>query len=335
MHLSGLTVGCTKEMTGKGRRLIISDAMTESGPVRGALWMFKADGKGKKRKIESKSKEHSGEQKRRKLDSESTEKKEDAVDGGENDCEIAEGIPYEEDYHDSMDGESYKCYFEKSTCQNIPKHSVIVIDNAPYHSKNTENYPTSKWRKQQFVDWLTEKNITFPDEALRAELWTLVKSEREKFSDKVMETIAKEYGHEILRLPPYHCELNPIELAWAAEKNYVAGENKDMSLDSVEKLFRKKREELREDFWRKCVEHVKKIEENYWESDRIQDSKVQQLIIKLKQRTLRLQKWKASQKVVILQILISLNVNHVFGLSIYFIRVKRSLKYSAFPTSNH
>ena len=58
-------------MTGKGRRLIISDAMTESGPVRGALWMFKADGKGKKRKIESKSKELSGEKKRRKLDSES------------------------------------------------------------------------------------------------------------------------------------------------------------------------------------------------------------------------------------------------------------------------
>ena len=54
-----------------------------------------------------------------------------------------------------------------------------------------------------------------------------------------METVAKEYGHEILRLPPYHCELNLIELAWAAEKNYVAGENKDMSLDSVEKLFRK------------------------------------------------------------------------------------------------
>ena len=119
----------------------------ESGPVIGTLWMFKADGKRKKRKIESKSKELSGEKKRRKLDSESTEKKEDIVDRCENDSEIAEGIPFEEDYHDSMDGESYKCYFEKSICQNIPKHSVIVIDNAPYQSKNTENYPTSKWRK--------------------------------------------------------------------------------------------------------------------------------------------------------------------------------------------
>ena len=31
-----------KEVTGKGRRLIISDAMTDSGPVREALWMFNA-----------------------------------------------------------------------------------------------------------------------------------------------------------------------------------------------------------------------------------------------------------------------------------------------------
>ena len=56
-----------------------------------------------------------------------------------------------------------------------------------------------------------------------------------------------------------------------------------MSLDSVEKLFREKIEKLPEDFWRQCVEHVKKIEENYWESDRIQDNKVEQLIIKSKQ----------------------------------------------------
>ena len=121
-------------MTGKGRRLIISDAMMESGPVRGLCGCLKLMVKGK-RKIESKSEELSGEKKRRKLDSESTEKKEDTVDGCENDSEIVEGIPFEEDYHDSMDGESYKCYFEKSVCQNIPKHSVIVIDNAPYHYK--------------------------------------------------------------------------------------------------------------------------------------------------------------------------------------------------------
>ena len=87
--LSGLTVGCTKEMTSKCRRLFISDAMTEVGLLEGLCGCLKLTVKGKKRKIESISKELSGEKKSGKLDSESTEKKEDTVDGGENDSEIA------------------------------------------------------------------------------------------------------------------------------------------------------------------------------------------------------------------------------------------------------
>ena len=38
-----LTIGCTKPSTGKEGRLIISDAMTDKGPVDGSLWICKAD----------------------------------------------------------------------------------------------------------------------------------------------------------------------------------------------------------------------------------------------------------------------------------------------------
>ena len=34
-----LAIGCTKPSTGKGGRLIISDAMTDKGPVDGSLWI--------------------------------------------------------------------------------------------------------------------------------------------------------------------------------------------------------------------------------------------------------------------------------------------------------
>ena len=37
-----LTTGCTNLHFGKGRRIVISDAITENGTVLGALWIYKA-----------------------------------------------------------------------------------------------------------------------------------------------------------------------------------------------------------------------------------------------------------------------------------------------------
>ena len=93
----------------------------------------------------------------------------------------------------------------------------------------------------------------------------MCKQERDRYPAKIVESIAKNAGHETLRLPPHHCELNPIEMVWGVLKNYVATENKDMTLKSVEELFRKRHAELKDqpEFWKKCVEKVKRIEEDY------------------------------------------------------------------------
>ena len=151
-----------------------------------------------------------------------------------------EGLLFEEDYHDSMNAKNFEKYFA-SLCEKLPKNSVVVIDNASYNSRNSDSYPKSNWRKQQLIDWLKEQNVTISDKTLRAKLWTMDKVEREKYSSKVVDEIATRAGHTVIRLPPYHCELNPLELAWAAEKNFVAKENSEMKLDSIQKLFRKKK----------------------------------------------------------------------------------------------
>ena len=119
MQLSGLTVGCTEEMTGKGRRLIISDAMTESGLLEGLCGCLKLTVKEKKEKLNENQKNF---QERRNVRSWilKAPKRRKIQQTGVKMTQIAEGIPFEEDYHDSMDGESYKCYFEKSGCQNTP-----------------------------------------------------------------------------------------------------------------------------------------------------------------------------------------------------------------------
>ena len=66
-------------------------------------------------------------------------------------------------------------------------------------------------------------------------------------------------------------------------KNYVATENKDTTIKSVEELFRKRHAELKDqpEFWKKCVEKVKRIEEDYRKSDISVDIQVEKLCVEL------------------------------------------------------
>ena len=52
-----------------------------------------------------------------------------------------------------------------------------------------------------------------------------------------------------------------------------------MTLKSVEELFRKRHAELKDqhEFWKKCVEKVKRIEEDYRKSDISVDIQVEKL----------------------------------------------------------
>ena len=109
----------------------------------------------------------------------------------------------------------------------------------------------------------------------------LCKRHRVDKTSKVIDNIVKKYGHEILRLPPYHCELNAIELIWADDKNYVARENKELTLNHVEEFFRKRRSEISSTICKNCVEHVKHAAESYWKTVRIVDAKLDKLQIVL------------------------------------------------------
>ena len=77
---------------------------------------------------------------------------------------------------------------------------------------------------------------------------------------------------------------NSIQSKWfGVLKNYVATENKDMTLKSVKELFRKRHAELKDqpEFWKKCVEKVKRIEEDYRKSDISVDIQVEKLSVEL------------------------------------------------------
>ena len=52
--------------------------------------------------------------------------------------------------------------------------------------------------------------LEFPENALRKDLWLLAKTKAAEEPRYKVDDIIKEAGHEVLRLPPYHCDLNPI-----------------------------------------------------------------------------------------------------------------------------
>uniref|UniRef100_A0A1B0F009 C2H2-type domain-containing protein n=1 Tax=Lutzomyia longipalpis TaxID=7200 RepID=A0A1B0F009_LUTLO len=75
---------------------------------------------------------------------------------------------------EEMTGDAFLEYFRK-ILPLLRENSVIVMDDASYHSVKSEN---------NVVDWIDD--------------------------------VAEKSGQTILRLPPYHGDLNPIEYAWPA-----------------------------------------------------------------------------------------------------------------------
>jgi len=112
------------------------------------------------------------------------------------------------------------------------------MDNASYHSVKMETCPTSAWKKEDIENWLDKKGVVYNKPMLKIRLLEFVKKIKPQFDKYVIDEYVKDKNMEILRLPPYHCELNPIELAWSSIKNFVKINNTTFKLTDVQQLFR-------------------------------------------------------------------------------------------------
>ncbi|KAF2889799.1 hypothetical protein ILUMI_16374, partial [Ignelater luminosus] len=73
------------------------------------------------------------------------------------------------DYHEETVGESFENWFS-NILPRLEENSVIILDNAPYHSRKMEKIPTSGWKKSDIQDWLRSKQIKFDGCLLKVEL---------------------------------------------------------------------------------------------------------------------------------------------------------------------
>ena len=96
-----------------------------------------------------------------------------------------------------------------------------------------------------------------------------------------VDTIIHSQGHRVIRLPPYHCDLNPIELIWAQVKNNVASNNSTFTLENIKKLTDKALKAVTKEDWQKAIRHIEKQESMYWENDGILVTCNQDVIINI------------------------------------------------------
>lgn len=185
------------------------------------------------------------------------------------------------DYHEEMDHLVFENWFFNTLIPILPPGSTIIMDNAPYHSRKIEKPPTSGSTKTAMIQWLTEKNIPFSKELLKPEIYQLVKLHKSPLPKYAIDSKATELGFKVIRLPPYHCHYNAIEMVWSYLKAYVKERNKTFKLKDVKRLFMDAVNQVTPQLWSKYVQHVKTIIDRDWENEGLQDRSVQQLIINL------------------------------------------------------
>lgn len=121
------------------------------------------------------------------------------------------------EYHEEMDFNKFKEWF-LTLLNNLSEPHFIVMDNAPYHSVQKDKAPTSSNRKNEIITWLQNKGVEANNSMLKKELLRLVSIHKPRTPKYILDEIAKEMGHTVIRLPPYHCHYNAIELIWAQVK---------------------------------------------------------------------------------------------------------------------
>jgi transposase len=175
------------------------------------------------------------------------------------------------DYHGQMNSELFKKWFVEMLLPGIPKNSLIIMDNASYHNTLAEHSPpTPQCSKEKIKEWLVQNKIYCSDDCLKVELVESLK----KFAPEpiyMIDEIARSHGHEVIRTPPYHPELQPIETCWGVVKNHVASKC-DFTMDDLIKQLDSDFSKVTAETCSKIIAKVRKVEEKFWTEDLENDS---------------------------------------------------------------
>jgi transposase len=170
------------------------------------------------------------------------------------------------DYHGQMNTELFKKWFSEKLLPNIPPNSIIIMDNASYHNSLTEDSaPVSTSSKERIRKWIESNDIPCRDDCLKVELVAILRKIAPN-PTYVLDEIARRSGHEVIRTPPYHPELQPIEICWGVVKNQIA-RNCNFTMENLYKQLEKAFDKVTSSTCQKIIKKIRKVEDDFWEED--------------------------------------------------------------------
>lgn len=76
--------------------------------------------------------------------------------------------------HHDMNYSNYKKWWK--LIKGLTPHSVLIVDNVPYHNKQIDKFSISVSRKGEIKEWQMVTNIKFVHFMLEPELYSLIKT---------------------------------------------------------------------------------------------------------------------------------------------------------------
>ncbi len=135
--------------------------------------------------------------------------------------------------------------------------------------------------------WLRSNNIPFdPKTRTKITLYkTYIAQERKRsiYHRYYIDELAKTKGIEIIRLPPYHCQFNPIELIWATLKPRAGKRNANFKMAELREIFEEEVQKITADEWKNCIKHAQKLVEEYLTKECLFFKEVDPLVIEFQE----------------------------------------------------
>jgi len=182
------------------------------------------------------------------------------------------------DYHGTFNNTTFLDWFTNKLLPNLRQPSLIIMDNAAYHKSPPIDAPkVKKMKVAEIKRYLDEHSVAFPANANRPQLEIIMNEAIKSLVRPATVIAAENLGHRVIFTPPYHSDLQPIELLWATLKGevgrkYTSGITFTQVYDNLVAAFHQIRH--KSDMLQRMIEHAVKECEKFLIDNEVNEDEV-------------------------------------------------------------